>query len=97
MLRENLIAQMHILEKSEKPQINNLNSKLKERIMKTNPKREQEELLKIRTKINKFEAEKNWRNPAGSLKRSMKLTNLYCSIEKKWCITISYQPTNVAN
>lgn len=25
--------------------------------MKTNPKREQEELLKIRTKINKFEAE----------------------------------------
>lgn len=47
--------------KNEKPQINNLNSKLKGRIMKTNPKREQEEeLLKIRTKINKFEAEKNW-------------------------------------
>lgn len=61
MLRENLIAQMHILEKNEKPKINNLNSKLKERIMKTNPKREQEEeLLKLRTKINKFEAEKNW-------------------------------------
>lgn len=60
MLRENLIAQIHILEKNEKPQINNLNSKLKERIMKTNPKRKQEELLKIRTKINKFEAEKNW-------------------------------------
>lgn len=45
MLREILIAQMHILEKNEKPQINNLNSELKERIMKTNPKREQEEEL----------------------------------------------------
>lgn len=60
MLRENLIAQMHTLEKI-KSQINHLNFKLKERMIKTNPKREQKgKLFKIRTKINKFEAEKNW-------------------------------------